>query len=122
MPKTVYILGAGMGGLAGAHELLERGYQVVMYEREAAPGGKARSQTIANTGGGNAARNLPAEHGFRFFPGFYRHVTDTMARIPSGAGTVFDALRSATEIALAFPGQPPYILPAQMPTPGDEVA
>lgn len=25
---------------------------------------------------------LPGEHGFRFFPAYYRHVTDTMARIP----------------------------------------
>ena len=27
--------------------------------------------------------DLPAEHGFRFFPGFYRHLPDTMRRIPS---------------------------------------
>ena len=31
---------------------------------------------------------VPAEHGFRFFPGFYRHVIDTMRRIPAPvAGT-----------------------------------
>ena len=32
----------------------------------------------------NAARPwLPGEHGFRFFPNFYKHVTDTMSRIPT---------------------------------------
>ena len=29
-----------------------------------------------------AARALPGEHGFRFFPGFYHHVPDSMRRIP----------------------------------------
>ncbi len=29
-----------------------------------------------------AERFLPGEHGFRFFPGFYRHLFDTMKRIP----------------------------------------
>ena len=29
---------------------------------------------------------LPGEHGFRFFPGFYKHVIDTMGRIPSFDG------------------------------------
>jgi hypothetical protein len=33
---------------------------------------------------------LPGEHGFRFFPSFYRHLFDTMSRIPLSAhGTVF---------------------------------
>ena len=34
-------------------------------------------------GSGTDGRDdLPAEHGFRFFPGFYRHLPDTMRRIP----------------------------------------
>jgi uncharacterized protein with NAD-binding domain and iron-sulfur cluster len=118
--KKVFILGAGMGGLTAAHELLERGYEVVMYEKQAAAGGKAKSQTYAGTGGGNPARDLPAEHGFRFFPGFYAHVTDTMSRIKRANGTrVSDSLVAATEIALAIPGQAPLILPADMSVPGD---
>ena len=28
------------------------------------------------------ARDLPGEHGFRFFPGFYHHVPDSMGRTP----------------------------------------
>src|SRR4029079_2627893 len=27
-------------------------------------------------------RDLPGEHGFRFFPRFYKHLPDTMSRIP----------------------------------------
>jgi uncharacterized protein with NAD-binding domain and iron-sulfur cluster len=30
---------------------------------------------------------VPGEHGFRFFPSFYRHMFDTMKRIPIGAPT-----------------------------------
>jgi uncharacterized protein with NAD-binding domain and iron-sulfur cluster len=34
------------------------------------------------TGTGTAGRrDLPGEHGFRFFPAFYHHVIDTMQRI-----------------------------------------
>ena len=29
---------------------------------------------------------MPGEHGFRFFPGFYKHVIDTMRRMPSFDG------------------------------------
>src|SRR3954464_13311562 len=77
---TVAVLGGGMAGLAAAHELAERGFAVTVYEREAL-GGKARSIPVAGTAAGGR-RALPGEHGFRFFPGFYHHVPDTMRRIP----------------------------------------
>src|SRR4051812_50197838 len=78
--KTVAVLGGGVGGLSAAHELAERGFAVTVHEKRAVPGGKARSYPAPGSG-------LPAEHGFRFFPGFYRHLPDTMGRIPAGAGT-----------------------------------
>ena len=82
-PKTrVAILGGGMAGLAAAHELAERGFSVVVYERKEL-GGKARSIPVGGTASGGR-RDLPGEHGFRFFPGFYHHVPDTMRRIPFG--------------------------------------
>ncbi|KUI27666.1 twin-arginine translocation pathway signal protein [Mycobacterium sp. IS-1742] len=74
---SVAVFGAGIAGLTAAHELVDRGYTVTVYERKAL-GGKARSIPVPNSG----ATPLPAEHGFRFFPGFYRNVTDTMRRIP----------------------------------------
>ena len=39
---------------------------------------------MPGSGAGGRA-DLPAEHGFRFFPGFYRHLPDTMRRIPGAA-------------------------------------
>ena len=53
--------------------------------------------------GTDGRADLPAEHGFRFFPGFYRHLPDTMKRIPGpGAGHhVFDELVAADRMMLA---------------------
>ena len=79
----VAILGGGVAGLTAAHELAERGFEVVVLEARAIPGGKARSLPVPGSATGGRA-DLPAEHGFRFFPGFYRHVPDTMRRIPAG--------------------------------------
>src|SRR5437867_11491109 len=77
----VIVIGGGVGGLTAAHELAERGLEVHVYETRAAWGGKARSQPVAGTGTGGR-RDLPGEHGFRFYPRFYRHVIDMMARTP----------------------------------------
>ena len=41
---------------------------------------------LADTGSEPIEHRLPGEHGFRFFPGFYKHVIDTMRRIPSFDG------------------------------------
>ena len=93
--RKVAVLGGGMAGLTVAHELAERGFQVTVYERNAL-GGKARSIPVAGTAGGGR-RDLPGEHGFRFFPGFYHHVPDTMRRIPfaGNANGVWDNLVAA---------------------------
>ncbi|UTI64405.1 FAD-dependent oxidoreductase [Paraconexibacter antarcticus] len=94
--RRVAVLGGGMAGLAAAHELVERGFRVTVYERNAL-GGKARSIPVAGTARGGR-KDLPGEHGFRFFPGFYHHVPDTMRRIPFGhnAHGVGDNLVNAT--------------------------
>lgn len=80
--KRVAVLGGGMAGLTAAHELGERGFDVTVYE-PTAWGGKARSIGVAGTGTGGR-QDLPGEHGFRFFPGFYHHVPNTMRRIRFG--------------------------------------
>ena len=95
MSKTVIVLGGGIGGLSAAHELSERGFSVRVFELRDVPGGKARSVVVPSTAprqnvgavnlGSLAAptrRDLPGEHGFRFFPRFYRHIIDTMTRTP----------------------------------------
>ena len=95
--RRVAVLGGGMAGLAAAHELRERGFEVDVYERRDL-GGKARSIDVFGTAAGGR-RALPGEHGFRFFPGFYHHVPDTMRRIPFGRNPngVWDNLVDADE-------------------------
>ncbi|HSD80595.1 MAG TPA: NAD(P)-binding protein, partial [Solirubrobacteraceae bacterium] len=99
MARTVAVLGGGVAGLSAAHELVERGFDVRVYEAGELFGGKARSFGVPGSGSGGRA-DLPAEHGFRFFPGFYRHLPDTMRRIPypgrvdGVAGNLVDATRA----------------------------
>src|SRR4029453_17521182 len=82
--RTVAILGGGVAGLSAAQELAERGFHVTVYEASPPTGGKARSIFVPHSGT-DGRRDLPGEHGFRFFPSFYRHLPDTMQRIPFGS-------------------------------------
>ena len=113
---SVAVLGGGVGGLSAAHELAERGFAVTVYERNSALGGKARSLSVVGSGIGGR-KDLPGEHGFRFFPGFYKHVTDTMSRIPFGAhgGNCRDNLVQATRILLAREGKLDPVWVARFP-------
>jgi uncharacterized protein with NAD-binding domain and iron-sulfur cluster len=94
--RSVAVLGGGMAGLTVAHELIERGFDVTVYEPTAL-GGKARSIPVPHTARGGRDP-LPGEHGFRFFPGFYHHVPDSMRRIPfkGNAHGVHDNMVAAT--------------------------
>ena len=100
MPSVI-VIGGGVAGLTAAHELAERGFSVDVYEARSVWGGKARSQPVPATGTAGR-RDLPGEHGFRFYPRFYRHVIDTMSRIPAASGHVVDRLRGTTESAIAL--------------------
>jgi geranylgeranyl pyrophosphate synthase/uncharacterized protein with NAD-binding domain and iron-sulfur cluster len=133
MPPRVVVIGGGVAGMSAAHELSERGFEVVVLERRGIPGGKARSipvvddgagtsgHALADTGVASIAHHLPGEHGFRFFPGFYKHVVDTMRRIPSFDGRqVADHLVPTTRVGITQYGQPTFVVPAQFPrTPDD---
>ncbi len=116
MSDHVIVLGGGVGGMSAAHELVERGFRVTVYEKGNAPGGKARSFGVPGTGT-NGRRNLPAEHGFRFFPGFYRHLPDTMKRIPYGEDrrSVFDNLVDTTQMQILFEGKQHLVVPSRFP-------
>lgn len=119
----VAIFGAGVGGLTAAHELLERGFAVRLYEKRARSGGKAASHGIQGTGTGGR-RDLPAEHGFRFFPGNYRHVFDTMARTPFGSNRrgVRDNLVRVPYQQQEYPGRPTLLTVTSPPTNAEERA
>jgi uncharacterized protein with NAD-binding domain and iron-sulfur cluster len=124
--QKVVIIGGGIAGMSAAHELVERGFDVEVFERKPIAGGKARSlaavgpslrvppsrEGMAQVGKGAP---LPGEHGFRFFPGFYKHVVDTMARIPYEGGSVRDNLVAAPEAKIASFGRASYLLPAGFP-------
>jgi 15-cis-phytoene desaturase len=108
MAKRVVVLGGGVAGLSAAHELIKRGYEVSVYEARRDLGGKARSQALAGTGTGGR-RDLPGEHGFRFYPAFYRHLIQTMSEIPldtaaKGGRTVADNLRPCREAGVGAEG------------------
>jgi 15-cis-phytoene desaturase len=125
MAFDVIVIGGGIAGLTAAHELSDRGAAVTVYERRPDWGGKARSQPVPGTAAGGR-RPLPGEHGFRFYPRFYKHVVDLMQRIPVGGGrSVADRLKPTTESAIAMvdndtwyrffrraPGRPMEILEA----------
>src|SRR5450631_2958149 len=119
MSERVAIVGGGVAGLTAAHELIERGFTVDVYERRRIFGGKASSRRVPSSGPAAAsAVGLPGEHGFRFFPGWYQHLFATMKDIPyqdrttlyQGA-TVADNLVQVRTNRLAWLGRPPIDLP-----------
>ncbi len=103
--------------MSAAHELIERGFTVDVYEARDVQGGKARSIPVPSTGT-DGRPNFPGEHGFRFFPGFYKHLPDTMKRIPfpGNANGVFDNLVQGTRFMLARGGVADPVLVARWPT------
>ncbi|WP_308192351.1 hydroxysqualene dehydroxylase [Gordonia zhenghanii] len=94
--RRVAVFGTGVAGMSAIHELVDRGFEVEAYERFAMTGGKTRGWSIPRTGT-HGRLDLPSEHGFRFFPGFYRNLTDSMQRTPrpERGDTCFDSLRWA---------------------------
>ena len=127
MKKTVVVIGGGVAGMSVAHELAERSgagvdFDIHVYERrQTTPGGKAR--TIPVPGSGVDGRtDLPGEHGFRFFPGFYKHLPDTMSRIPYRDGaTVLDNLVVADRLEIARFDQAPIIVASRFPRGFDDL-
>lgn len=127
--KHVIILGGGVAGMSAAHELIERGFKVTVFEkRECIPGGKARSIPVEGSAA-NGGKPLPGEHGFRFFPGFYRHMFHTLKRIPfkdekkgkENKNGVFDNLVECPEIMLARMGKDSIQTPSHFPRSIEEI-
>lgn len=117
MKQKVAILGGGVSGMSAAHELIERGFDVTVYEMKRIPGGKARSMPVPNSGT-HGRKELPGEHGFRFFPRFYKHIIDTMERIPYGNNKrgVADNLVEGTRLGLARSDDEPVQFVTEFPT------
>jgi uncharacterized protein with NAD-binding domain and iron-sulfur cluster len=117
MSKRVVIFGGGVGGLTAAHELIERGFAVELHESRDVVGGKARTIYVPGTGT-DGRPDLPGEHGFRFFPSFYKHLPDTMSRIPyrGNAHGVRDNLVQASEYLMAVSPTKNLELLVKLPT------
>ena len=136
MAKRVIIVGGGVAGLSAAHELCERGFQVTIYERWGLPGGKARSTWVPAPDTPPAGfmerlpghgprpgpdpqhrRELPGEHGFRFFGGFYRHLPATLARIPDrrSGRPVLANLVPTEQVMTTSAGTAPILYPQTLP-------
>lgn len=117
--RHVIIIGGGVAGMSAAHELVERGFKVTVFERqEKLCGGKARSIPINGTAT-SPSKELPGEHGFRFFPGFYKHIIDTMKRIPFKGDLdekcVADNLVDCPNMMMARANTIPIVLPSHLP-------
>ena len=138
--QKVAILGGGVAGMSAAHELAERGFEIEVFERQPLCGGKARSIPVLPALGDHGGKRsqalalkywreystaapdasalrpwVPGEHGFRFFPSFYRHVIDTMERIPYGSGTVAGNMANTTQVLFANYDQAGIVTSASFP-------
>ena len=120
--SEVFIVGGGVAGLSAAQELKDRGYNVTVFEKNPICGGKARSMDARAPQCGGAApppgAPQPIEHGFHFFPGFYRHITDTMGHIYLDAGhtrSVLTNFSEAKKIGIGQINEPVFTLPARSP-------
>jgi cytochrome b involved in lipid metabolism len=70
----VVIIGAGIAGLTVAHELMEKGFEVEVYEKSSLAGGMARSTRTPS--------GAPSEHSWRGYAPFYYNAFEIMSRIP----------------------------------------
>lgn len=94
--KSVGVVGAGVAGLTVAHELVERGFAVTVYESAPTAGGKAGSQRTAD--------GWVREHVNKNFSAHYYCLPETLKRIPcEGGGTVMDRLVPAARAVCRFP-------------------
>ncbi|MGF1468141.1 MAG: FAD-dependent oxidoreductase, partial [Sandaracinaceae bacterium] len=77
--------------LVTTYEVLDGSTQAASNTSEGPTGGAVVAADTATPAEGTvtlelAARTVPAEHGFRFYPSFYLHLFDTLSRIPLERG------------------------------------
>ena len=145
---TAAVYGAGVSGMTVAHELVLRGFRVIVVEptRRTGPdgndrltvGGLAASQfdcheraRVFPGSSPNRPSNLRlvGEHGYRFFPSYYQHLFDTMGRTPvyDNEGrperrTTLDNVRPCTTQAATGPAGHPLLAISRRPLTGPLVA
>ena len=69
----IVIIGAGLAGLTTALELVNNGFNVIIYEKDNIAGGMAKSKRI---------NGIPTEHSWRGYMSFYYNTFDILKKIP----------------------------------------
>ena len=83
--KSVAVFGAGIAGLAAAHEFARLGYRVSVYDANPEAGGFCRSARVDGDGG------MPSEYSWHGLGPWYHNAFDLMRQIPFDAGgSVYD--------------------------------
>lgn len=90
-PRSVVVHGAGIAGLAAAHEFARRGWQVTVIEENPDAGGFFRSARRHEDG------NIPSEYSWHGMGPWYHNLFDLLKQIP------FDDTGSLYERALSRP-------------------
>ena len=73
MSKNILVFSGGIAGLTVAHELINKGFNVTVVEKDNILGGMARSRRETN--------NIPSEHSWRGYAPFYNNAFDIMKQI-----------------------------------------
>ena len=88
----VIIFGAGISGLTAAHELIEKGFDVTIYEKDTVVGGMARSLRTVN--------GVPTEHSWRGYAPFYYNTFEIMKRIPINDNILSENINSISNTSM----------------------
>ncbi len=81
---NVVIFGGGISGLTVAHELLNLGFNVTIYEKKSKMGGMAISERDSD--------KMPTEHSWRGYAPFYQNVFNLLKHIPYNNKSVYEEL------------------------------
>ena len=91
--KSVAVFGGGIAGLTVCHELLKRGYNVSLYEKEDDVGGVAKSRYNEN--------DIPSEYSWRGYPALYDNLFNLIKEIPTTENkTVYDNISGPIDFYL----------------------
>jgi len=92
MTYDIIIFGGGISGLTLSHELVKKGFNILIVEKDSMFGGMARSNTEIN--------NLPSEHSWRGYAPFYKNTFQLIKEIPYYDTNVFNNLSVPIEFYL----------------------
>ena len=112
---TVIVIGGGVAGMSAAHELIERGYTVRVFERQALPGGKARSVSVDGTGT-EGRKDLPGRARLPLLPPLLSpHHRHDGADPGAGGHSAADNLVQASRDEIAINGRTSIVMSAWFP-------